>query len=101
MVMTARASKATRVMVRTRPTVSPRRAGVISPAGRLDDPFMVGPRRPCYRPPPPPPAVPPGLTGNSRVWKGTAVVGPPPNPPLGQRQAKRHARVARARGLAA
>jgi hypothetical protein len=24
--------------------VSPRRAGVISPAGRLDDRFMVGPR---------------------------------------------------------
>src|SRR5512132_3457984 len=42
-VMTARASKATRVMVRTRPMVSPRRAGVISPAGRLDDRFMVVP----------------------------------------------------------
>src|SRR5918994_5888209 len=44
MVITARASKATRVMVRTRPMVSPRRAGVISPAGRRDDRFIVGPR---------------------------------------------------------
>ena len=43
-VMTARASKATRVMVRTSPMVSPRRAGVISPAGRRDDRFIVGPR---------------------------------------------------------
>src|SRR5829696_726296 len=98
MVMTARASKATRVMVRTRPMVSPRRAGVISPAGRLDDHFMVGPRGHATGRPPP---LPPGLTGNGRVWKGTAVVGQPPNPPLGQRQAKRHARGARARGLAA
>src|SRR4029453_3464563 len=77
MVMTARASKATRVMVRTGPMVSPRLAGVISPAGRLVDRFMVGPRGHATGP-----SV-PGLTGNRRVWKGTPVVGPPPNPPIG------------------
>ena len=79
-VMTARASKATRVMVRTRPMVSPRRAGVISPAGRLDDRFMVGP---CGHATGARPAPMAGLTGNRRVWKGTPVVGQPPNPPIG------------------
>src|SRR5215213_9897306 len=68
----------TRVMVRSRPMVSPRRAGAISPGGRLDDPFMVGPRGHATGRPPP---VRPGLTGNGRVWKGTAVVGQPPQSP--------------------
>jgi hypothetical protein len=38
----------------------------------------------------------PGLTGNQRVWKGTPVVGHPPNPPLGQRHYKRRASLAHA-----
>src|SRR5918993_1613389 len=88
MVITARASKATRVMVRTRPMVSPRRAGVISPAGRLDDRFMVGPPGHATGAGP---AACAGLTGNLRVWKGTPVVGHPPIPQLGQRHYKRRA----------
>ena len=60
--------------------VSPRRAGVISPAGRLDDRFMVGP--PGHATGAGPAAM-AGLTGNQRVWKGTPVVGQPPNPPIG------------------
>src|SRR5215218_4719332 len=94
-VMTARASKATRVMVRTSPMVSPRRAGVISPAGRLDR-FMVGPRGHATGPRPQA-AGHAGLTGNSRVWKGTAVVGHPPNPPIGPTalQVAREPRVVR------
>ena len=45
-------------------------------------PLHCWPTRSCYRRPTGRPA---GLTGNQRVWKGTPVVGHPPNPPLGQR----------------
>src|ERR671910_546602 len=81
MVITARASKATRVMVRTRPMVSPRRAGVISPAGRRDDRFIVGPRGHAT-------GAGPALCRLDRQpagLEGYARRRPPPNPPLGQR----------------